>query len=87
MSPLRVPRAPTSPETSIGGSVAGSPGDYGQPEPWYGTRQIARHLGVHVKTVLRLVHTRGLPTHRLGNRLRFKPSEVDRWLRLLGEED
>lgn len=56
-------------------------------EPWQSTRQIARHLGLHPKTVLRLVHTRGLPTHRLGNRLRFKPSEVDRWLRRLGEED
>jgi len=85
MTPPRDSGAPTRPGISIGGSAA--PVDHGQPEPWYGTRQIARHLGVHVKTVLRLVHTRGLPTHRLGNRLRFKPSEVDRWLRLLGEED
>jgi len=85
MTPPRDSDAPTRPETSMGRFVA--PVGHAQPEPWYSTRQIARHLGVHVKTVLRLVHTRGLPTHRLGNRLRFKPSEVDRWLRLLGEED
>jgi excisionase family DNA binding protein len=45
------------------------------------TTQVAEKLGMHSKTVARLVRLEGLPGHRIGGReYRFRASEVDAWL-------
>jgi excisionase family DNA binding protein len=43
-------------------------------------REVAELLRVHEKTVLRWVARRGLPSVRLGTRLRFFLSDVLRWV-------
>lgn len=44
--------------------------------------EVAARLRIHPKTVLRYVRSRSrpLPCVRLGGRLRFRASDVDRWL-------
>ena len=45
------------------------------------TAQVAQRLGLHPKTVARMVRTEGLPGHRVGGReFRFRTSEVGAWL-------
>lgn len=39
--------------------------------------QCAAYLGLHVKTVRRMVRERRLPYGRVGGRLRFFPAELD----------
>ncbi|MGA4690145.1 helix-turn-helix domain-containing protein [Rhodococcus sp. AB351] len=48
------------------------------------TREVADRLQVSPTTVRTLVATKGLPTYRLGNRLRFVAAEVDAWARARG---
>jgi excisionase family DNA binding protein len=49
------------------------------------TDAIARRLGMHPKTVTRLVRVEGLPAHRPGGgEYRFRVSEVDAWLEARG---
>lgn len=48
------------------------------------TREVADRLQVSTTTVRTLVATKGLPTYRLGNRLRFVAAEVDAWARARG---
>lgn len=43
-------------------------------------RELAQVLGIHEKTVYDWVAKGQLPCVRLGNRLRFLPSDVSRWL-------
>ncbi len=42
--------------------------------------QVAGLLGLHPNVVGKMVKTRGLPAHRIGNGLRFLRSEVLAWL-------
>lgn len=43
--------------------------------------EVADVLGVHSKTVrTTLVRKRGLPSLRVGNRLRFRREDLDRWI-------
>lgn len=50
------------------------------PEPWVGPLEVLEHLGFeNVETVYRLCQ-RGLPHRRIGRNLRFKLSEIDRWV-------
>ena len=51
-----------------------------EPTPLWSTSQAAAFLGVHAKTVLAWTRTRDLPCVRLGNRLRFVPDDVLRWV-------
>jgi excisionase family DNA binding protein len=46
------------------------------------TAQVAERLGLHPKTVARLVRLEGLPAHRLGavGEYRFLATEVDTWV-------
>ena len=44
------------------------------------TQEVAAFLGVHRKTVYAWTRTQGLPCLHLGNRLRFLPDRVLRWL-------
>lgn len=47
---------------------------------WRSVQEIAEYLGVSTDSVYRWVEHRGLPVHRVGRLLRFKCSEVDRWV-------
>ncbi len=41
---------------------------------------VARFLGMHPKTVYEWAARGALPCFRLGNRLRFHPHDITRWL-------
>ncbi len=52
------------------------PGD----EPWLSKKQLAAHVGFTTRWVeLRVAE--GMPCQRWGNRLRFRVSEVEPWLK------
>ena len=50
-------------------------------EPWYSVEEIARHLGVSKEMIYKWLEKQAIPAHRLGKLWRFKPSEVDEWLK------
>lgn len=50
------------------------------PEPWMGTKEIAKHLGVTVVTVRKWITRGKIPCHRMGKLWKFKASEVDEWV-------
>jgi len=43
-------------------------------------QEVARYLRVNKYTVYRLVSEKKLPAIKVGNQLRFKQSNLDRWL-------
>jgi predicted DNA-binding transcriptional regulator AlpA len=49
-------------------------------EPWLSKQQLAAHLGFSVRWVELRVRE-GMPCERWGNRLRFRASEVEAWLK------
>ena len=49
-------------------------------EELWTVRQVAAHCRVHEKTVYKWVESRTLGCIRVGNRLRFRPSDITRWL-------
>ncbi len=50
-------------------------------EPWYSLEEISRHLGVSKETIYRWLERRTIPAHRMGKLWKFKPSEVDQWVK------
>ena len=50
-------------------------------EPVWDCHEAARFLRVHPATVKRLTREGKLPGFRIGNRWRFRPSELDVWAR------
>jgi excisionase family DNA binding protein len=53
----------------------------GQPaNDFVSTREMAARLGLHEKTLARLVRTEGCPARRLGNKYSFKQADVAAWL-------
>jgi excisionase family DNA binding protein len=56
-------------------------------EPWYSLEEIARHLGVSKETIYRWLERRNIPAHRMGKLWKFKPSEVDQWVKDGGAGD
>ncbi len=56
-------------------------------EPWYSVDEISRHLGVSKETVYRWLERQKIPAHRMGKLWKFKPSEVDVWIKQGGAED
>ena len=50
-------------------------------EPWYSVEEIARHLGVSKEMIYRWLEKQAIPAHRLGKLWKFKPSEVDGWVK------
>ena len=49
---------------------------------WLDATGVAALLGVHPRSVQKMVRQRGLPAHRLGPKLlRYRRDEVDRWVR------
>lgn len=56
------------------------PGKY-HPEPVWDCHDASRFLHIHPATVKRLAREEELPAFRIGNRWRFRPSELDAWAR------
>jgi excisionase family DNA binding protein len=52
-----------------------------QSEPVWNCKEAARFLRIHPVTVKRLARACILPGFRIGNRWRFRPSELDLWAR------
>jgi excisionase family DNA binding protein len=50
-------------------------------ERWLSVEEIAEHLGVASITVYRWLEKNKIPAHRMGKLWRFKPSEVDEWIK------
>jgi excisionase family DNA binding protein len=50
-------------------------------EPWLSVEEIARHLSVSKETIYRWLEREKIPAHRMGKLWRFKPSEVDEWVK------
>lgn len=56
-------------------------------EPLWTVHDVARYQGVHEKTIYLWTARRELPCFHVGNRLRFAPSDVSRWLQAPEEGD
>ena len=50
-------------------------------EPWFSVEEIARHLGISKETIYRWLERKIIPAHRMGKLWKFKPSEVDHWIK------
>ena len=51
------------------------------PERWYSTKEICAYLGVSRNTLLTWIAEKELPAHKVGRNWKFKPSEVDEWVK------
>lgn len=49
-------------------------------EGWVGIDEVAAHLRVARESIYRWVESKGFPAHRAGRLLRFRLSEVDKWM-------
>jgi excisionase family DNA binding protein len=56
-------------------------------EPWLSVEEIARHLAISKETIYRWLEKEKIPAHRMGKLWRFKPSEVDEWVRSGGASE
>ncbi len=50
-------------------------------EQWLSVEEIADHLKISKETVYRWLDKGKIPAHRVGKQWRFKPSEVDDWVK------
>lgn len=56
-------------------------------EAWLDTEQAAAVLGVHARTLRRLVRTQHLPTHRVAARtFRYRRDELEAWMARRGSK-
>jgi len=56
-------------------------------EGWVGVEEVAAHLRVAKESVYRWVESKGFPAHRVGRLLRFKLSQVDKWVQNSGGDN
>ena len=49
-------------------------------EQWVGIDHVSSHLKVNKETIRRWIKSKDFPAHKAGNLLRFKLSEIDRWV-------
>ena len=54
--------------------------DRGYDQRWVGTHAAAEHLGLSLWGVYRLVRARRIPLGRIGRHLRYRQSDIERWL-------
>ena len=73
---MAMPEAPDMTSRPAPGAL--TPGQ-GSDDLW-NVRRIAAFLGVHVKTVHRWRRSHGLPCVVIGSRVRFRPSDVTKWV-------
>ncbi len=58
-----------------------------EPSEWLDAEGVAALLGVHARTVQKLVKRSGLPAHRLGAKLyRYRRTEVLAWIATRGTD-
>ena len=50
-------------------------------------KEICAHLGVHRDTVVEWVTTLGMPGVKAGRLWKFKPGEVDEWMRRISRQE
>ncbi len=50
-------------------------------EPWLSVEGIAHYLGISKETIYRWLDRGIIPAHRMGKLWKFKPSEVDQWVK------
>jgi excisionase family DNA binding protein len=50
-------------------------------ERWHSVQEISIHLGIAEDTIYRWIERGRLPAHRIGRLWKFKPAEVDDWVR------
>lgn len=55
-------------------------------EPWVSMKEICAHLGVNRDTVVAWVSTLGMPGVKVGRLWKFKPGEVDAWMRRINQQ-
>jgi excisionase family DNA binding protein len=48
---------------------------------WLSVEEIGEYLGVSKDTVYAWINKRSMPAHRIGRLWKFKPDEVDEWVR------
>jgi excisionase family DNA binding protein len=48
---------------------------------WFSVEEIAEYLGISKETVYRWIDRSKIPAHRVGKFWKFKPSEVDAWIK------
>jgi len=53
----------------------------GKPEAIWGILDVARFLGMHPQTIYRMAKIQEIPGAQIGTRWKFRPSDVDNWLR------
>ena len=51
------------------------------PERWYSTKEMCAYLGVTRDTLLTWINEKGMPAHKGGRGWKYKPSEVDAWIK------
>lgn len=56
-------------------------------EPWLSVEEISRYVGVSKETIYRWLEREKIPAHRVGKLWKFKPSEVDAWIKSGGARD
>lgn len=52
-------------------------------EPVWDSHQAGKFLKLHPRTITRMARERHLPAFQLGNRWRFRPSDLDSWIRTM----
>lgn len=50
-------------------------------ERWLSVEEIAGYLGVKQSTIYKWVHLKKIPSYKVGRLLKFKSSEIDKWVR------
>ena len=63
----------------VRGKKAGSPADVDTYEIMT-LKEVADYLRCHTSTVYRLIHTRQIPTFRLGADFRFRKTDIKKWI-------
>lgn len=48
---------------------------------WLSVDEIAEYLGVKRATIYSWVHFSKIPSHKVGRLLKFKRSEIDKWVK------
>ena len=48
---------------------------------WYSLKEICAYLGVSRDTVFKWIESKGMPAHKVGRQWKFKPEEVDTWIK------
>ena len=50
-------------------------------ERWYSTKEICAYLGISRDTLLVWIANKNMPAHKVGRGWKYKPSEVDEWIK------